>query len=268
MGGKHKLNSYNLGLFMVIALAIVYIGLLAAGGPTPKTTTYNETSLNLSIPNGSSPQDLSKDLSLINQALNQEAQDQKIAASSLVYKQQASSADELNQRINTLSLVINELDATSELSPGNKTKLKSEAYAYIRPLLNDASNPWNAISLTSNLKASYPGFLSFTRDAEFIKQADDQLAIETLFSKLASQMNGAIKQMGGRGLSTADLYADLTTLNGDIESAKQQSVKAETYIISTNKLSKITFTRLSTATLDIKVEYNTAVKMVKVILSS
>lgn len=269
---KHKLkvNQYNLALCLIIILAAAYIGLLSSNQPYTKPVSYSETALPVSVSSGFSPANLNHDLQLVKEAIDQSSQDQKFLNSGLKYQQQSTASKELAQRINIASLAISQLNAARELGTKTRSALKNQAYDFMRPLLGYESNPWNAVAAKRGLSNSYNAFIFFVKGVELIKLSDDQQVAARLLQNMTPEINSAIKLIGSKGLSTADLYADMTTLTSDISQASTISAGAEDQIIGhqAGLNLKTIDTSLDTSNLDILIAYKTASTIVRLIASA
>ena len=269
---KPKTNLYNIALCAVIIASVAYIGFMAGTKrQTVKAEAYSESALATSIYPGSSASILHRDLMLINRAISQSGQDSQIVLSGLNYKAINGSSGELSQRITSLSLLINELSAVRMLSNKDKARLTAQAYSYMRPLVKQETDPWQAGSIAASLNNSKAGFVSFLQTTELLKVADDQQVAESLISQLGSTITDLIPMISSKGMSTADISADLTTMTSDGTLAGQISSATEKGLSSgdlNSKRLKAIDARLNTAGLDLSVAYKTAEQLINLIAST
>jgi hypothetical protein len=253
-------------LVCLIIMAGVYLVSLATTPVAPdKPTAYRETILPTSLYPDNSTWALNQDLRLIKTSINQTAMEQQIAAKGFRYSQQTFGQTELDQRIGLLSLTIRQLDASQGLSINDKNSLIAQGYGLINPLLKDLSDPWLSNVYTSGLTGSYPPFLTYIHRVELVKIADDQLISEQLFNQLTAKFVNAINRVGAAGNSTADLSADLTTMTSDVSSAMTFSKIEATIATAAKPQLKVINAKLTTASLDISVAYQTAVQIINLL---
>ncbi len=259
-------SGYNATLFILIFLSLIYIAVLAGNSNrTLKAADYHEAGLITSIYPGTNSSALNGDLTLIRTAINQSNQDSQIVQTGFSYKSNNSSSSELSQRVDSLSLAIRELAAVKNLNKQEQARLTAKSYALMKPLIKEESDPWEAGQTAGSLSSSQAGFVRFLQTVEILKVSDDQQVAEGLLSQLAGAITARIPSIAAKGLSTADISSDLSTMTGDtnlasgISSTVEQSLSHDS--LSIPKL-KAVDAKLITAGLDLSVAYKTAVSLI------
>lgn len=272
---EREYNLVNITLGVLILASLSYIGLVLSRPSTPKESAkprYNESRLSLTISPSLTTTGFNQDLGAINQSIQIANQDKSLAETGLNYKSYqlaglVNTAIELSRRLNLTALMGSELNGATQLTTTQLASLshsvnvlRNQLNKYLT-LVNNSSVPGAFNRAYDMLNAQYPAFSVLLPRIEMIKFADDQQVNEIRLGELAAKLPTAIIAAGVQGVTTTDMYADLTTLSSDVSAGRSISLEVENSFLSaqsTITAMKTAMLRLDSAQRDIAAAFNAA----------